>query len=207
MIDIAEEMRKMREAIPEQLRVAGMMIPLAAATDAYALAAQQEIIRRYSDTLWEEITTMWDYGPGGMAFLVSQIKFIKPQIDELLLDLDMVRMRIKEIYLPTLEGLAVDAPIPPAVRPLFYKVPGKPYFTPECLAPGSILNQFDELDDVNRSLIGYWHEALLESAGEVAILIFKKAKEGVEQVFPNIWMAIFGVAAIGAAVYAYRKAG
>ena len=53
MINIAEEMQKMREAIPEPLRVAGMMIPLAAATDAYALSAQQEIIRRYFRYNWE----------------------------------------------------------------------------------------------------------------------------------------------------------
>jgi len=207
VINIAEEMQKMREAIPEPLRVAGMMIPLAAATDAYALSAQQEIIRRYSDTVWEEVTNLWDYGPGGMAFLVSQIKFIRPQVDELLLDLDMLRMRIKEIYLPSLSGLDVKAPIPVAVRPLFYKVPGRSYFTPEAFGPASALNQFDELDEVNRSLINYYQEAVLESAGQVAIAIAKGAKEGVEAVFPNIWIALFGVAAVGAAVYAYRKAG
>ncbi len=210
MIDISARMREMREKIPPSMRTVGTMYGVAAATEGYARAAQETLLRQYSDQNIEELKNIWDAGAGHMAWLLTQIKIIAPQVEIILRDLDAIRLRIHTIYLPALRKLPDDAPMPKAVYPLFYNVPGtrwlgEMFFMPDALGPATALNQWAELSGVNQQLIGAWGPIYFETLTEIVKEKAKEAGEAAKEPLEDILLAAAGVALVGVVIYAATR--
>lgn len=200
----------MREKIPPSMRTVGTMYGVAAATEGYAREAQEILLQQYSDQNIEELKNIWDAGAGHMAWLLTQIKIIAPQVELILRDLDAIRIRIHMIYLPALKGLPDDAPMPRKVYPLFYNVVGtrwlgEMFFMPDALGPATALNQWAELAGVNQQLIGSWGAVYFETLTEIVKKKAKEAGEAVKDPLEDILLAAAGIALAGVVVYAATR--
>lgn len=210
MINIAARMQEMREKIPPSMRTVGTMYGVAAATEGYAREAQEILLQQYSDQNIEELKNLWDAGAGHIAWLLTQIKIIYPQVELILRDLDAIRLRIHTVYLPALEGLPSTDPIPPDVRPLFYNVPGtlwhgNMFFMPDALGPATALNQWAELSGVNQQLIGNWGAVYFETLTEIVKKKAEDIADAAKDPLEDIFLTVAGIALAGVVVYAAAR--
>ena len=209
MIDISKRMREMRERIPPKDRSVGTMRGVAVTAAEYAKSAQLQILEEYADQGIDEILNIWDGVPGKMAWLLAQVHVVHPQAELILRDLDGVRERVEQVYLPVMEGMPEDAEMPREVYPLFYNVvgerwKGKAFFMPDCLGPASALNQWAALSQVNNELIGAWWPIYFETVVEVAK---EKGKDVVDAVEGPVTTALIAATlVVGLGVIGYGVA-
>lgn len=206
-IDISARMRKMREKIPPKDRSVGTMKGVAKAADAYAQQAEKVIWEQYTD---QAIDAIWQLPPGHLVWAIAQLRFFNPQAELLMRQLDEIRQRVHKVYLPILEELPDEAPMPKSVYPLFYNVPGerwmgRMFFMPDCLGPANVLNQWGELAAVNRDLIGAFWPTYFDTLVEVAKEKGGDVVDAVEGPITTALVVVAGIAALGVLGYGVTR--
>lgn len=199
-INIGFEMTKMREEIPPELRVVGTMRELAHATEHYAYDAMNVIFKEALKTHIQQTL----FGQG-LVVLIAEVLIIFPQYKALMEDLTQIRLRVKDVYLPAMAELPDDAPMPEAVKPLFFNIAGAGFFTPDALGPASILNQFAELNAVNKKLASNWRRSYMSAAGDMALALGKGIKESIPDIPALVPVAGFALLALGVFAFATAK--
>lgn len=197
MIDVTKLQRDFQSVTPPEAQVVVVGRTVALETRAYADQAIDTITNKVIGATFGNTIVL---GPL-LTWLGTQpqLELVRQQIEDLAEIVD----RVDNVYLPALEGLPDDAPLPPAVRPLIRNVSGVGYMTPEYLGPPSVLNQFDQLSIVNGRLAREWESAVyaqiaeyVATATEAAKAAAREAAKTVAGAIPWGWL-ILGVGVAG----------
>lgn len=206
MIDIAKLQRDFQSVTPPEAQVVTVGRTVARETRAYAVEAIDTITNA---TIGATFGNAIALGP-----LLTWIG-TKPQlslVSQQLEDLAEIVDRIDTVYLPAMDGLPDDAPLPAEVRPLIRNVSGVGFMSPEYLGPPSILNQFDQLAIVNGRLSREWQDAVYLAIAEYVEIATESAKAAAREAAKTVagsipWGGVIaGVVALGAfAIWSRRK--
>lgn len=202
MIDIAAQNKLLQETIPANMRSVGSMRGLAYVTDSLAESAQMKILGAHAPGI-DDVLAQIDPFLSPFERLNKAIEqlgsmiAIGPAILDILKDLHDVRSRVTLHYLPSMEGMAAGDPMPPAARPLYFKMVVQKHFTPDALAPFTLLNQWDAATGDDEAMVeSSWIETIKDTVQPIS--------EEAETEYGWL-LAILAAAGVATAVYASKK--